>query len=61
MSDEEVVTMGLRTIGTIRDVGWQWEAWAEPSREGLGRFNSYAAAARAIYEHDVGQRDGGGK
>lgn len=56
MSDEDLVYCGLRCIGGIRDQGRHFEAWAEPGRESLGRFNTYEAAARAIYQHDLDQR-----
>jgi hypothetical protein len=59
--DDELVYCGLRCIGIIRDQGRGYEAWAEPEREGLGRFNTHAAACRALYEHDVEQRAGGAR
>lgn len=56
MTNEDVVTLGLRTIGSMRDHGHTFEAWAEPGPESLGRYNTYAAAARAIYDNDVQAR-----
>jgi hypothetical protein len=53
---EDVVTVGLRTIGFVRDHGRQFEAWAETGSEALGRFNTYQAACRAVYEHDIKER-----
>jgi len=60
MSGDELIYCGLRCIGQVRDYGRQYEAWAEPGRETLGLFNSYAAACRTIYERDLSRREGGG-
>lgn len=54
---EDVVTLGLRTIGCIRDQGRTFAAWSEPTQESLGQFNTYATAARAIYENDIKERE----
>lgn len=56
MSDEDLVYCGLRRIGGFRDQGRHFEAGAEPGRESLDRFNTYEAAARAIYLCDINQR-----
>lgn len=56
---EELVYTGLRCIGVVRGAGRQYEAWAEPGRETLGRFNTYGQACRSIYEHDMKRREGG--
>lgn len=53
---DDVVTLGLRTISSIRDHGHTFEGWAEPGRESLGRYNTYSAAARAIYDNDIKAR-----
>jgi hypothetical protein len=58
---EELVYTGLRCIGIVRDAGRRYEAWAEPGRETLGRFNTYEQACRAIYEHDLAQRGEAGR
>jgi hypothetical protein len=53
---EELVYTGLRCIGIVCDAGRRYEAWAEPGRETLGRFDTYEQACRAIYEHGIEQR-----
>lgn len=56
---EHIITVGLCTIGSIRETGRQFEAWAEPGRKALGRFNTYEQACRAVYQRDIEQRVGG--
>ena len=58
---EELIYTGLRCIGIVRNAGREYEAWAEPGRETLGRFYTYEQACRAIYEHDIEQRVEGGR
>ena len=53
---EQVITVGLQTIGCIRAHGRGFKVWSEPERESLGVFPTNETAARAIYDHDVKAR-----
>ena len=54
----EAVYDGLRYLGEVRDLGRQFEAWAGPGRETLGRFASHRDASQAVVRHDLEQRGG---